>query len=109
MGLRASSHVLRKIVVFYAARLEKETLGVFLLFKAPTKEGFCNCLELLLKHIREHQNGSRLQDLMQVLPMLTRPQVQKLLNELKSQNAAYNMGATRGSLWYSGSIAPKIG
>jgi ATP-dependent DNA helicase RecG len=39
---------------------------------------------LLLQHIAHfRQEGSRLQDLLQVLPQLTRDQVQKLLRELK--------------------------
>jgi ATP-dependent DNA helicase RecG len=64
--------------------------------------------ELLLKHIIAHaQTGSRLQELMQVLPMLSKDQVQKLVKELKIQSAIYNKGTTRSALWYPVSIAPK--
>jgi hypothetical protein len=63
---------------------------------------------LLLKHIIAHaQTGSRLQELMQVLPMLSKDQVQKLVKELKIQSAIYNKGTTRSALWYPVSIAPK--
>lgn len=64
--------------------------------------------ELLLKHIIAHaQTGSRLQELMQVLPMLSKDQVQKLVRELKVQSAIYNKGTTRSALWYPILIALK--
>lgn len=64
--------------------------------------------ELLLKHIVEHtQAGSRLQELMQVLPMLSKDQVQKLVKELKLKGTIFNKGTTRSALWYPTSIAPK--
>lgn len=64
--------------------------------------------ELLLKHIVAHvQTGSRLQELMQVLPMLSKSQVQKLVKELKLRGAIHNKGTTRSTLWYPFSIAPK--
>ncbi|MBN2543375.1 putative DNA binding domain-containing protein [bacterium] len=56
---------------------------------------------LLMKHINENKNsGSRLKELMQVLPNLTMPQVQTLLRELKSGNKIHKTGRTRGALWY---------
>ncbi|MGB7978110.1 MAG: RNA-binding domain-containing protein [Chlamydiales bacterium] len=64
--------------------------------------------ELLLKHIVAHtQTGSRLQELMQVLPMLSKDQVQKLVKELKLRGTIFNKGTTRSALWYPVSIAPK--
>ncbi|HVX01473.1 MAG TPA: ATP-binding protein, partial [Candidatus Babeliaceae bacterium] len=64
--------------------------------------------ELLLKHILEHrQIGSRLKELMQVLPMLSKDQVQKLVKELKLQGLIFNKGTTRSALWYPSPIAPK--
>jgi ATP-dependent DNA helicase RecG len=64
--------------------------------------------ELLLKHIVTHtQTGSRLQELMQVLPTLSKDQVQKLVKELKLQGAIFNKGTTRSALWYPALIAPK--
>ena len=59
---------------------------------------------LLLKHITENEKtGSRLKNLIQVLPALTGPQVQTLLRELKSEGKIHKVGKTRGSLWYPGS------
>lgn len=57
--------------------------------------------ELLLKHIRDNQNqGSPLKDLMQVLPSLTRNQVQTLVRELKKEQKVYFTGNTRAARWY---------
>jgi len=58
---------------------------------------------LLLKHIKENRDsGSRLKELMQVLPALTNDQVKKLVAELKREAKIYNIGATRAALWYPG-------
>jgi ATP-dependent DNA helicase RecG len=65
---------------------------------------------LLLKHIIAHtQNGSRLQELLQVLPMLSKDQVQKLVKELKLQGIIFNKGTTRSSLWYHSDILRQNG
>ena len=57
--------------------------------------------ELLLRHIKDNSNeGSRFSDLKEVLPMLTRPQVQTLLRELKEEDKIHVEGATRGARWY---------
>lgn len=66
---------------------------------------------LLLKHIEGNMaDGSPLRDLEQVLPGLSRRQVQGLLRELKNEGRAFFVGRTRGVLWYPGaepgSIAP---
>ena len=56
---------------------------------------------LLLKHIRENQeNGSRLQEFRQVLPALSKDQVQKLIAELRKEDKIYKVGVTRAALWY---------
>lgn len=56
---------------------------------------------LLLKHIKENrQSGSRLKELMQVLPALSKDQVQTLIRELKSDGKIYKSGVTRAALWY---------
>jgi hypothetical protein len=56
---------------------------------------------LLLKYIQENRdNGSRLKELMQVLPALSMPQVQTVLRELKSEGKINSMGRTRATLWY---------
>jgi len=67
---------------------------------------------LLLQHI-EHfkQEGSKLQDLLQVLPQLTRDQVQKLLGELKKEQRIHFKGKANAARWFPGSLeveaAPK--
>jgi len=56
---------------------------------------------LLLKHVKENrENGSRLKELMQVLPALSRGQVQTLLRELKSVGLIHLTGKTSAALWY---------
>jgi ATP-dependent DNA helicase RecG len=58
---------------------------------------------LLLKHIDENrQDGSPLFDLQQVLPFLSRDQVQTLLKELKADHKIHNIGRTKGGRWYLG-------
>ncbi len=56
---------------------------------------------LLLKHIEENKKtGSRLKELMQVLPNLSDNQVKKLLAEMKKEGRIYHVGVTRAALWY---------
>jgi len=56
---------------------------------------------LLLKHIkRKKKTGTRLEELMQVLPSQTHHQVQSLLRELKKEKMINLAGKTRGALWY---------
>jgi ATP-dependent DNA helicase RecG len=56
---------------------------------------------LLLKHIQNHKKeGSKLNDLRQVLPSLTYDQVQVLLKELKAEGRIKNVGKTSAALWY---------
>ena len=58
---------------------------------------------LLLKHIKENRNsGSRLRELLQVLPALSKDQVQTLIKELKAGGQIYKAGKTRAALWYPG-------
>ncbi|MDX9907260.1 MAG: hypothetical protein RBS55_11780 [Bacteroidales bacterium] len=65
---------------------------------------------LPLKHIKENRkNGSRLKELMQVLPALSTDQIKKLVAELKKEGRIYKIGVTRAALWYpnnEGSIVP---
>lgn len=57
--------------------------------------------ELLLRHIRENaKTGSKLSDLCQVLPSLSKSQVQKLAKELKVQGLIDLRGKTKASLWF---------
>ena len=59
---------------------------------------------LLLKYIEGNRDsGSRLKELMQVLPALSNDQVKKLVAELKKEEKIYNIGATRAALWYPSS------
>lgn len=63
--------------------------------------------ELLLKHIKDNnKEGSRLQELMQVLPSSSRTQVQTMLRELREEDRVYHVGTTNSSRWYIGK-APK--
>lgn len=58
---------------------------------------------LLCKHIEDNESeGSPLADLMQVLPSLSRQQVQRLLEELADDGRVHLRGRTRGSRWYPG-------
>ena len=63
--------------------------------------------ELLLKHIQNNQRrGSQLRELRQVLPALSRNQVQSLLRSLKSEGRIHIIGYTRSARWYPGGISP---
>ena len=56
---------------------------------------------LLLKHIREQgDNGGRMAEFMQVLPMLTRTQIQRLISELKKEGKIINRGKNRMTIWF---------
>jgi len=59
--------------------------------------------ELLLKHIKLNStHGATLMELCQVLPTLSRRQVQELLRELIIQEQAHFKGKTKASLWFPG-------
>lgn len=56
---------------------------------------------LLLKHINDNKNtGSRLEELLDVLPALSRNQIQTLLREMKKENIIFSEGRTRAGRWY---------
>lgn len=62
--------------------------------------------ELLLKHIGGCQDeGCQLRELLQVLPHLSRQEVQRLLRELRSEGRVYSVGKTKAARWYPGSPA----
>lgn len=64
---------------------------------------------LLLKHIEDNRDeGTRMQDLAQVLPALSRPQIQVLLRELKAEGRAHPVGRTRAGRWYPGPLDPSV-
>jgi ATP-dependent DNA helicase RecG len=59
---------------------------------------------LLVKHIEDNRiDGSPIQDLLQVLPSLSRDQVKTLLKELKTEKKIYVAGTTRAGRWFPGS------
>jgi ATP-dependent DNA helicase RecG len=56
---------------------------------------------LLLKHIQNNQRvGSQLKDLRQVLPELSRPQIQTLLREMREADQIFSRGVTNAARWY---------
>jgi ATP-dependent DNA helicase RecG len=58
---------------------------------------------LLVQHIRDNQTiGSRMEELRQILPTLSRSQIQVLLRELVKQDVVHVHGATRAARWYPG-------
>jgi ATP-dependent DNA helicase RecG len=58
---------------------------------------------LLLRHIQAYQReGSKLKELMEVLPSKTRGQVQSLLKALANDSLIHHVGSTRAALWYPG-------
>jgi ATP-dependent DNA helicase RecG len=57
----------------------------------------------LLQHIEQHgAAGSRMQELMALLPTLSRDQVRALLRELRRAGKAHPVGATKTALWHPG-------
>jgi ATP-dependent DNA helicase RecG len=62
---------------------------------------------LLLKHIEDSLvAGARMEELRQVLPALSRSQIQVLLRELVEQGTVHVHGATRAARWYPGPRLP---
>jgi len=59
--------------------------------------------ELLVRHLQDSaRHGSPLGELLQVLPSLSRGQVQGLLRELRQEGRVHCRGVTRAGRWYSG-------
>jgi len=64
---------------------------------------------LLLKHIQEsRQEGCQLRELVQVLPALSRGQIQTLLRELRAEEKIHCIGRTNAGRWYSGPAAEPV-
>lgn len=58
---------------------------------------------LLLTCIEQNgRDGTRMKDLMDVVPHLTRPQVKTLLADLRQQSLVHCVGVTRNARWYPG-------
>ena len=65
--------------------------------------------ELLLKHIQDNRKeGSRLRELVQVLPALSYVQVQKLIQDLRVERKIHRIGNTSSARWYPGSTPTDI-
>jgi ATP-dependent DNA helicase RecG len=63
---------------------------------------------LLLRHIEEcGKKGSPVSELQQVLPMLSRRSVQRLVENLEQEGKISGRGKTRARLWYSMAFVPK--
>lgn len=59
--------------------------------------------ELLHAHIvRAGAEGTRMEELLQVLPTKSRDQIKRMLGELRQQERIYMVGARRGARWYAG-------
>lgn len=57
--------------------------------------------ELLMKHIRDNNDtGATFKELQQVLPQLSRDQIQSLMRELKGDGKLVCKGATSNARWY---------
>ena len=64
-----------------------------------------NDKELLLRHIEDSvSNSAQLKQLQQVLPDLSRHQVQTLLRELKREGTVEVRGATKTARWFPGNL-----
>jgi len=58
---------------------------------------------LLLKHIQHNAaSGARMEEFRQVLPALSRGQIQVLLRELRRDQLVHHIGATRAARWFPG-------
>ncbi len=58
---------------------------------------------LLLKHIQDNAaSGAQMEEFRQVLPALSRNQIQVLLRELRRNGAIHRVGVTKGARWYPG-------
>lgn len=65
--------------------------------------------ELLLKHIQDNRReGSPLRELAQVLPALSRAEVQNLLRGLRDEGRIHDVGRTKAARWYPGTPSPGI-
>ncbi|MDX2178080.1 MAG: ATP-binding protein [Bryobacteraceae bacterium] len=56
--------------------------------------------QLLLRHISESRLGARFEELQQVVPGLSRGQIQGMLRELRDQGLVRVAGLKRGARWY---------
>ncbi len=72
--------------------------GVYTRRKGLDRE---TCKALLMKHVRENASqGARFEEFAQVLPHLSRNQIQKLLRDLKREGVIKVLHRTRAARWY---------
>ena len=58
---------------------------------------------LLLKHIQDNAaSGAQMEEFRQVLPALSRSQIQVLLRELRAEGLIHSVGMTKAARWYPG-------
>lgn len=58
---------------------------------------------LLLKHIQDNAaSGAQMEEFRQVLPALSRSQIQVLLRELRKERSIHSVGATKAARWFPG-------
>ena len=58
---------------------------------------------LLLKHIQDNAaSGAQMKEFRQVLPALSRSQIQVLLRELRAEGLVHKVGVTNGARWLPG-------
>lgn len=91
-----------------------ELIGIGTLYTAAGKRGVHTRVvgldrdtnkELLYKHIRaSKESGTPFKELQQVLPSLSRGQIQVLLRELRKENRIHVIGTTSAARWFSDSI-----
>ena len=56
---------------------------------------------LLLKHIQDNaKSGAQMEEFRQVLPALSRSQIQVLLRELRREGSIHSVGLTKAARWY---------
>jgi ATP-dependent DNA helicase RecG len=64
---------------------------------------------LLFKHIQDNkEEGSRFEELSQVLPAHSRGAIQRLMGELKDEGRIHVVGRTKAARWYPGSAKQDI-
>ena len=74
--------------------------GVYTRKKGPDRD---TNNALLARHIdRNKVAGARTAEFQQVLPSLSRSEIQVLVRELAADQAIHKQGATRAAGWYSG-------
>ena len=65
--------------------------------------------ELLLKHVRQcGAEGTKMEELQQVLPSKSPDQIKRLLHELRHEGRVYKTGQKRGTRWFPGADSARV-